>query len=116
MPLNSRAKGKAGELELSAYLRERGYEARRGQQFRGGGDSPDVVGIPGTHVECKRVEAGNLHDWLDQAIRDAGVSGATPVVMHRRNKPRGNAVTCRGEWVAILRLDDLLNLLPRGTE
>lgn len=104
MPINSRDKGAAGERELAAKLREHGYETRRGQQFRGGSDSPDVVGVAGLHIECKRVERGALYDWLDQAVRDAGVSGATPVVMHRRS---------RRDWVAILRLDDFLNLLKR---
>jgi hypothetical protein len=101
--INSRAKGKTGELELAAFLRERGYEARRGQQFHGGADSPDVIGLPGVHVECKRVEAGNLYAWLDQAIGDAGAN--TPIVCHRRS---------RREWVAILRLDDFLTLFKRA--
>jgi Holliday junction resolvase len=100
--VNSRAKGKNGELELAAFLREHGFEARRGQQFSGGDDSPDVVhDIPGVHIECKRVEQGNLYDWLAQAKRDAR-SGTIPLVAHRRN---------RQEWVAILPLEDLLALL-----
>lgn len=83
-------------------MREHGYEARRGQQFSGGSDSPDVVhSIPGLHLEVKRVEAGNLYGWLEQAINDAG-PGKVPVVMHRRNNR---------EWVAILRFDDMMNLL-----
>jgi Holliday junction resolvase len=105
MKINSRAKGKAGELELAAYLRERGFDARRGVQFKGGSDSPDVVcpALPGVHLECKRVEAGNLYTWLAQAVRDAG--GKVPVVAHRRN---------RQDWVAILPLASLLGML-RGT-
>lgn len=101
MPLNSRAKGASAERELAAFLREHGYEARRGQQFSGGSDSPDVIGIPGWHVECKRTEKGALYDWLDQSVRDAGGKN-TPVVMHRKN---------RREWVAILRLEDFLNTI-----
>lgn len=103
--INSRAKGKVGELELAAFLRERGFDgARRGQQFRGGGDSPDVIGVPGCHIECKRVESGNLYTWLDQAERDKA-PGLIPVVAHRRN---------RREWVAILPLDDFLSLIERA--
>lgn len=104
--MNSRAKGKRGELELVAFLKERGYDARRGQQYAGGTDSPDVISkaLDGFHLECKRVERGVLYDWLAQACRDAG--DRTPIVAHKKN---------RGEWVAILRLDDLLNLiLTRG--
>ncbi len=106
--MNSRAKGKNGELELAKVLREHGYmEARRGVQYSGGGDSPDVVGIPGFHVECKRTERGNLYDWLDQAIRDSDGTGRMPLVAHRRS---------RREWVAILPLTDFLKLIeaPNG--
>lgn len=99
--MNSREKGKRGELELSAFLRSHGIEARRGQQFSGGGDSPDVVtNLPFVHLECKRVETGNPYNWLDQAVRDAG--DKLPVVAHRRNKR---------DWIAILPLDQLLALL-----
>jgi Holliday junction resolvase len=99
--MNSRAKGKAGELELSAFLREHGVEAKRGVQYHGGTDSPDVVtSLPGVHFECKRVEQGNLYDWLDQAKRDAGTN--IPIVAHRRN---------RQDWVAILPLHELVELL-----
>jgi Holliday junction resolvase len=104
MPINSRAKGKAGELELADYLRDRGVGARRGQQFHGGAGSPDVVTtLQDIHFECKRVESGSLYDWLAQAQRDAG--DAIPVVAHRRN---------RKEWVAILPLDKFLELVKNG--
>lgn len=104
--MNSRDKGKRGELELAAFLRDRGYTARRGQQFKGGAGSPDIIceELAGFHFECKRVEAGNLYHWLAQAIRDAGAG--VPVVAHRRNGE---------DWVAVLRLDDLLTLI-RQTE
>ena len=49
------------------------------------------------------MEAGNLYNWLAQAQRDAG-DGKIPVVAHGRNKK---------EWVAILPLDEFLNLLQR---
>lgn len=96
---NSRAKGKVGELELAHYLRDRGFAAKRGQQFHGGSDSPDVVclGLPDWHIECKRVEAGNLYNWLAQSKRDAGKK--RPLVAHRKNKQ---------EWVVICSLEDFL--------
>lgn len=100
--INSRNKGKCGELELAEFLRAHGFEARRGQQFKGGPGSPDVIGLPdGYHLECKRVEAGNLYNWMEQARRDAG-PGVTPIVAHRKN---------RQDWVAILPLEVLLKLL-----
>ena len=102
MVINSRSKGCRGELELAAFLKLHGLEARRGQQFKGGGDSPDVVcdDLANIHIECKRVEQGNPYLWLEQAKRDAGEK--VPVVAHRRN---------RHDWIAILSLTDLLKLL-----
>lgn len=109
--MNSREKGKRGELELAKYLREHGFtDARRGQQFRGGADSPDCVGVPGTHLECKRVEALSIYAAYEQACRDAAV-GTIPVVAHRKNGRPHHPLP----WLAILSLDDYL-LMVRELE
>lgn len=101
--INSRAKGASGERELAEFFREHGVDARRGQQFAGGSDSPDVItALNGVHIEAKRVEAGNLYKWLDQARRDAG--NDIPAVAHRKNNR---------EWVLIIGLDDFLNYFTK---
>lgn len=95
--MNSRQKGKRGEREWAAYLREQGYhDARRGQQFAGGGDSPDVVcdSLP-IHWEVKRVEKLNVYDAMNQAMRDRG-QGKVPVVAYRRNDHR---------WLVVMEAD-----------
>jgi len=82
----SRQKGKRGERECAAELAELlGVSARRGVQYQGGPDSPDVVleGVP-IHVECKRVERLDLYAAITQANADAS-SDAVPIVWHRRN-------------------------------
>ena len=108
--MNSRAKGILGELDFAALLRAQGYtEARRGQQYRGGGDSPDVVGVPGVHHEVKRTERLVLYDAVDQARRDAA-DGAMPVVAHRCNDDKRNG-SCRGEWLFVLGAADYFRLL-----
>jgi len=100
--VNSRQKGKRGELELAAWLRERGIEARRGVQYQGGAESPDLVtALDGYHIECKRTERLSLYDAIEQARADA-LDGQTPLVLHRRN---------RGRWLAILDAEDLLRLI-----
>jgi hypothetical protein len=82
--VNSREKGARGERELAHFLQSRGFEARRGQQNKGGSDSPDVItNLPGIHPECKRTEALSLYPAMAQAIRDAGPS-LTPTVWHKR--------------------------------
>lgn len=99
--MNSRQKGARGEREAAAaWAAAVGGTARRGQQFHGGTDSPDVVtSIPGIHLEVKRVERGNPYSWVDQAVRDAGDS--VPVVLHKRN-------FC--DWLVVLRLSDVTRL------
>lgn len=103
----SRDKGKVGEREVAARLRAAGFSAaRRGVQFKGGADSADVTGLPGHHLEVKRTEKLNLWGALEQAKKDAaaGVTGKgkAPVVVHRSS---------RRDWVAILPLDDFLELV-----
>ena len=99
MVVNSRDKGKRGEREWAKYLRAHFgcLEARRGQQFAGGPDSPDVVdGIPGTHAEVKRTERLQLHASMVQAIGDAGDS--IPYVASRRS---------REDWLVTIKASDL---------
>ena len=103
MGAHSKRKGKSGELEVAAFLRTYGFEARRGQQFSGGGDSPDVVhDMPGWHVEVKRTaRQTNLTDAMNQAMQDKKTS-EWPVVMHRCD---------RGIWMATVKLEDFLRLV-----
>lgn len=99
--INSKQKGSRGERDLAAFIRDFGFEARRGQQFQGGTDSPDVVtNIPGIHIECKFTEKLRLYDALDQAERDRR-DHEIPIVAHRQNNRR---------WVAILSLEDFIKL------
>jgi len=98
----SRDKGKRGELEAAAFLKELfGCDARRTQQYCGGaGDADLTTSIEGVHFEVKRKERFNLYESLDQAYEDSS-QDATPVVLHRRNNR---------EWVVALYLKDLPQL------
>lgn len=101
MPINSRQKGAAAEREVAELLRQHGYTARRGQQFSGSPDSPDVVHNVGPyHLEVKRTEAFNLYAAMEQALADKA-SHEIPVVVHRKNGK---------DWVAILPFDKFLEL------
>ena len=91
--MNSKQKGKRGELEFVRFCCDQGYEARRTAQYCGNtGEAADVVGLPGVHVEIKRVERLNIEAAVDQARRDAK-PGLLPVVFHRRN---------HGKWLATM--------------
>lgn len=83
--MNSREKGKRGERAWRDELRANGYDARRGQQFSGSPNSPDVIcdALPDFHFEVKCVERLNLHAAMQQALRDCATK--IPVVAHKRN-------------------------------
>lgn len=98
--MNSRAKGAGGERELAHELEKYGYSARRGQQFCGANGDADVEGVPGLHIECKRVERLNIHKAMKQSRRDAREADV-PVVIHRKN---------RTKWLVTLDLDEFMKL------
>jgi hypothetical protein len=103
--VNSRQKGARGERELANDLCAMGLRCRRGQQFSGSPDSPDVVGLPGIHPEVKRVQKLNIHEAMEQALADCGKN--TAAVFHRKNnKP----------WLVTVRLGDLDSFVARWTE
>ena len=105
--MKSRDKGKAGELELAHEMsRVFGCSARRGQQFSGSPDSPDVItDIHGVHIECKRTEALRLWEAVEQSKRDAAPD-EVPLVVHRAN---------RRKWIVIVELDRLPDLAEAVT-
>lgn len=97
---SSREKGAKGERELASKLREYGYRTRRGQQYCGANGDADVVGLPGIHIECKRVERLNLYDAMAQAVHDAK-KDLLLAVFHRKNN-------C--SWLVTMRLEDFMKL------
>ena len=98
--MNSNNKGKRGEQELASKLKTCGYNTRRGQQYCGINGDADVIGLPGIHIECKRVNKLNVQDAMEQSIRDASY-GEKPTVMHRRD---------RKDWLVTMTLDDWMEL------
>lgn len=98
---NSREKGKRGERELASHLRAHGYDCRRGQQYCGANGDADVVGLPGIHIECKRVERLDLYGAVEQAYRDA--NGEVPAVMHRKNNSPWLVTMTLEEWIKLYR-------------
>lgn len=105
MAINSRAKGAAGERELANLLKDCGYDSRRGQQYCGADGSADVIGLPGIHIECKRVERLNLENAMMQSKHDAR-AGEIPTVFHRKN---------RGEWLVTMSFEDWIQLYREAT-
>jgi Holliday junction resolvase len=96
---SQRTKGLEGEREVAAIFAAAGYSVRN---LEGQGDAL-AIGSNGRlmHVEVKRQERVQILMWLRQAQSEAP-KNVPPVVAFRRN---------HGEWMACLRLDDLLGML-----
>ena len=105
MGKSSQAKGRRAELELVRILQSYGIPAEPGDPVSYG-STPDVVGVPGVHVEVKRREDVNLSAALYQAKQDAERFGnGLPAVFHRRN---------REGWRVTMTLEAWLDLYKRA--
>lgn len=103
MGKKSQRKGADGERELVDALNAAGYDVQRGgsQTY---GEIPDLVGLPGIHIECKRTEKLNIHEAMQQSRRDAArFHDGMPAVFHRRNRTSWLVTMDLGDWLALYR-------------
>jgi Holliday junction resolvase len=99
--VNSRSKGARGERAWRDVLKSYGINARRGRQFSGSPESPDVISdLTAIHWEVKWVERLDIYRALAQSIRDAG-GNQIPIVAHKRNGT---------EWFISLRAKDFIEV------
>lgn len=96
--INSKQKGKNGELEFAKICREQGFEeAKRSVQYCGINGDADITGLPKIHAEVKRVERLNIDKAMEQAIRDCK-KGNIPVVFHRKNRKDWKVTMLLQDW------------------
>jgi hypothetical protein len=100
MAINSRRKGKVGELEAAAELNRvlPGAHARRSQQHSGTESASDLIapGLSGLWLEVKRVQSLNIQKVMEKSLEQCG--SLAPVLLHRKNG---------SDWLVTCRLDDL---------
>jgi hypothetical protein len=100
MAINSRRKGKVGELEAASEWNRLlpGAHARRSQQHSGTESASDLIspGTPHLWLEVKRVQKLNLQEVMDKSLEQCGE--LAPVVLHRKNDE---------QWLVTLRLEDI---------
>lgn len=107
MGKSQQRKGAAGERELAAILGEYGYICDRGGSYSMG-EVPDLTGLPGIHIEVKRVEKLNVVEAMEQSIRDSErMKDGIPALFHRRN---------RKPWLVTMRLEDWILLYKTMTD
>ena len=101
--MNSSRKGADGERELAGILEAEGFQMERGgtESF---GTAPDLSGLPGIHIEVKRVEKLNIFEAMAQAIRDAArFRDGYPAVFHRRNRKPWLVTMLLSDWLRMYR-------------
>ena len=99
--MNSSRKGAAGERELAAVLSASGFDTERGGTMSYG-ERPDLYGLPGIHIEVKRVERLNIQEAFEQSERDSQrFKDGVPALFHRRNNKK---------WLVTMLLSDWINL------
>ncbi|WP_312372709.1 hypothetical protein [Lachnoclostridium sp.] len=107
----SKNKGKVGERELANKLKEYGFDdVRRSVQYNGRHEEgqPDLTGLDGIHVECKRVEKLNIYDAIEQAKRECGCTELPfgydlPAVFHRKNNHEWLVTMPMEFWIELYR-------------
>ena len=101
--INSRRKGKDGELEFARLLNDRfgpTAEARRSQQFMGTAQSADVTSNLPFHFEVKRCDKLMFRDWWSQLRSEA--TEKMGVLAFRWNN---------GPWIIAMDADDWCNVV-----
>ena len=105
MGRSQQRKGADSERELAALLQAQGYSIQRGGSLSFG-KSPDLSGLPGIHIEVKRVERLNVPEAMAQAVRDSTkFRDGKPALFHRRN---------RQPWLVTMELSDWLELYKQA--
>lgn len=95
--MNSRDKGKRGELEVVHYWHDLDFKCWRTPNSGGLTHSKgDINGVPGLHQEVKMQETVRIKEWIRQADEDCSPTDI-PVVIWR---------TSRMPWRVDLELSD----------
>lgn len=103
----SQEKGKRGELELASLLRRNGYQVERGGSLSYG-EKPDLYGLRGIHIECKRRERLDLSKAMTQAEEDAHrFNDGFPTVFSRRSGEPWRVTMNLCDWLALYDAADL---------
>ena len=99
----SQTKGRRAEKELSKILRGYGYDVEVGRPLSFGKE-PDLIGLDGVHIECKRAEQLRLSEWLAQAAADAEkFRDGLPAVFHRGSREAWRVSMALTDWLELYR-------------
>ena len=111
--INSKKKGAHGELEFAHECQKYGFtNVHRTAQTNGKLEQSlaDCEGLPGIHIEVKRVEQLNIDKAMEQSIRHLKIKKEKRlcVVFHRKNRKAWNGRMLLEDWFKLYQswLDD----------
>lgn len=113
MSRSQREKGKLGERRARDIVKSWGINARRGVQYRGDPEAPDVVCEADIYVEAKWRAAGHPGKWLAEAAVEAPLNHV-PCVIHKRPR-QPELVTLYAEHVPAF-VDAVRRAIAKGQE
>lgn len=119
-----KAKGTSFETAIREYLNEKGFTKARRTALEGGQDKGDIHGIEQTTtiggtasvkkacIQCKNQKALKLSEWLNDTVEQAArLDDALPILVAKR---AGKGKKALGDSYAVMRLDDLIELLKEA--
>ena len=101
--INSKQKGKRIERFFVNFLKELGLTARRGQQFKGTEDSPDIIVKEWKtyiHIEVKGGKKLNIFKALQQAVDDKSEE-EIPIVFYKQDHKEPIVILFADKFVQI---------------
>ena len=78
-----------------------GYPVQPGEAVSFG-NTPDLTGLDGVHIECKRGEKQALYEWIDQTQRDSGkFKDGLPAIFWRKNLAPWLVCMTLADWISL---------------
>lgn len=113
---SAKNKGRRLELEVAKALRDAGLDKNAGRMPLSGamqGFKSDIHTILPMIIECKNQETWSPLSYMDQASRDAEITGKMPVVIMSKNRlPDPYVMMKMTDWIEIMQRAFIENKSP----
>lgn len=114
----NKARGTAFEVLVRDYLIEKGFVNAHRPALSGGNDTGDINGVARRNplrkaiFQCKNAKSFQLSQWLNDTVEQAEKADkAVPILVVKRP---GKGAKALGDSYALLRLDDIVDLLKEA--
>lgn len=118
MANKAKQKGTSFETTIKDYLNDSGFKDAHRTALKSGDDTGDINGIRNgltgkkVAIQCKNQKSHNLSGWLNDTVEQANRLGDGLPVLVVKRVGKGKAAV--GDNYAVMRLDDLIDLLKVG--